>query len=385
MRTLRCVWMVILLSCMVVFIGSTEAAGDDEFSVTPNPKPDNSRWRIGFYEGGPYIDYQKNLLGLIGGLMEIGWLENVDIPEQTGEQTKDLWQWLGENVPSDFIELVADAHYSANWDDAQRQQMAADIMTRLNEQQDIDLMIAMGTWAGQDLANEQHQIPAIVVGTANPLESGIIQSIEDSGLDHVHARIDPNRYERQIRIFYDIIGFQRLGIFYEDTVVGRTYAAIEVVEAVAEEVGFEIVRCYADSDVAVELAEEGAKRCFEELGKEQVDAIYVPVHGGVTPNSIPELVRLVNSYGIPTFSQTGSDEVRSGFLMSISLAGYKYVGNFYAETIAKVLNGAKPRQLGQVFEDPPKIAINLKTAEIINYDPPVDVLGAADEIFQDFE
>ncbi len=35
--------------------------------------------------------------------------------------------------------------------------------------------------------------------------------------------------------------------------------------------------------------------------------------------------------------------------------------------------------------NPPKIAINLKTAEIIGYDPPVDVLGAADEIYQEIE
>ena len=384
MKTLRCVWMAVLVSCVVACSGWIPANADD-FQVTAHRKDGTTRWRIGYYEGGEYADYQKNLFGLIGGLMETGWLEHVEIPEQDGEQTKDLWLWLGENAPSDFIEFVPDAHYSADWDDATRETMAADIITRFNEQQDIDLMIAMGTWAGTDLANDQHHVPTIVTGTANPLKSQIITSIEDSGRDHIHARIDPNRYDRQVRIFYDIIGFQRLGVFYEDTVAGKSYAAIEIIEAVAEDAGFEIVRCLAESDVAVEKAEEGAKRCFEELGQAQVDAIYVPVHGGVTPNSLPELISIANSYYIPTFAQVGSDQVRTGFLMSISLAGYKYVGNFYAETIAKVLNGAKPRQLGQIFEDPPKIAINLKTAEIIGYDPPVDVLGAADEIFQDFE
>jgi hypothetical protein len=71
--------------------------------------------------------------------------------------------------------------------------------------------------------------------------------------------------------------------------------------------------------------------------------------------------------------------------MSISQAGFKYIGRFHAEIIAKVFNGAKPRQLEQLFEEPPRIAINLKTAEIIGYDPPVDVLGAADEIYQEIE
>ena len=53
--------------------------------------------------------------------------------------------------------------------------------------------------------------------------------------------------------------------------------------------------------------------------------------------------------------------------------------------MAKIFNGAKPRQLDQLFEEPPKIAINLKTAELIQYDPPVDVLGSADEIYTEIK
>jgi ABC-type uncharacterized transport system substrate-binding protein len=86
---------------------------------------------------------------------------------------------------------------------------------------------------------------------------------------------------------------------------------------------------------------------------------------------------------IPTFSQRGTDEVKHGVLLSTSTAGSKYVGRFHAETIAKIFNGAKPRDLEQFFEDPPRIAINLKTAQIIGYDPTIDVLGFSDEVFED--
>ena len=116
-----------------------------------------------------------------------------------------------------------------------------------------------------------------------------------------------------------------------------------------------------------------------------MDAIYVTEHGGVNARTLPTLASIANKAKIPTFSQSGSHEVKKGFLLSVSTAGFKYVGKFYAQTIAKILNGAKPRELDQVFEDPPKIAINLKTCELIGFDPPVDVLGAADEIFQQIE
>jgi ABC-type uncharacterized transport system substrate-binding protein len=134
--------------------------------------------------------------------------------------------------------------------------------------------------------------------------------------------------------------------------------------------------------VSKETAYQSVYACFEKL-KDKVDALYVTRQHGVDAVSVPELAQRAISAKIPTFSQAGSDEVKAGLLMSISQAGWKYVGKFHAESIAKILNGAEPRQLNQLFEDPPIIAINLKTAELIGFDPPVDVLSAADEIYQE--
>lgn len=382
----------IIVLCMLVFalIGHMSspvlAADKAHFSVEPTTN-DGKKWRIGYYEGGEYIDYQKSLVATIEGLMALGWIEAVEIPAQQGEQTKEFWQWLVNNVNTEFIEFVEDGHYTANWDEELRFNMAAAIIKRLNETDHIDLIIAAGTAAGQDLANDQHQTPTIVISTSNPLTAGIIKSIDDSGYDHIHARVSPDRYERQIRIFYDIIGFEKLGVAYENTPNGRVDAAFDKIENVSQEMGFEIVSCHTnvgENSTDVSLANERMKECFHELGN-TADAMYVTLHLGVNSESIPELVEIANASRIPTFSQSGSNEVKTGFLLSIAGSSFKYVGQFYAETIAKVFNGAAPRQLEQLFEGPPKIAINLKTAEIIGYDPPVDVLGASDEIYMEIE
>ena len=50
---------------------------------------------------------------------------------------------------------------------------------------------------------------------------------------------------------------------------------------------------------------------------------------------------------------------------------------------AKVLNGARPGNLPQLYEEAPSIAINLKTAEVIGLYLYADVLAAADEIYRD--
>jgi hypothetical protein len=61
--------------------------------------------------------------------------------------------------------------------------------------------------------------------------------------------------------------------------------------------------------------------------------------------------------------------------------GSKPAGRYFAAILAQVFNGAKPRQLDQVFEEAQNIAINLKTAEIIGFYLYADILAAADEIY----
>jgi hypothetical protein len=172
-----------------------------------------------------------------------------------------------------------------------------------------------------------------------------------------------------------------LGIAYEDTVEGRSYASLDIIEKVAKELNFDIVKCHTKSDIAdKDAAGESVIKCFETISK-KADAIYATLQGGVNSKTLPKLVQIANASKIPTFSQSGSDEVKEGFLLSQSHSGFKYVGLFHAQTMGKVFNGASPRQLTQIFEGPPKIAINLKTAEIIGFNPPMILLGAADEIF----
>ena len=73
----------------------------------------------------------------------------------------------------------------------------------------------------------------------------------------------------------------------------------------------------------------------------------------------------MNAHKIPTFSQSGSDEVRHGVLLSVAAPDINLLGKFHAETIAKVINGAKPRELDQIFELPMKSAFNAATGKKI--------------------
>ena len=372
--------------CLVILLSLfySKAYGN-EASISPKKPANVGKWRIAYYEGGEYIDYRKTLIATINGLVALGWIDNMNFDPSKLKGTREIWNRISDNSTSFFIQFVPDAFYSASWDDSIRKKTTASIIDRFNKKKDIDLVIAMGTWAGQDLANNRHNVPTVVMSASNALKSKIIKSIEDSGYDHVHARIDPKREENQLRLFYNTVKFKKLGVIYEDTVAGRSYAAIDEIEKLSRELGFEIKRCFAEGDIPdPHVADLNFINCFEKLVK-TADAIYVTAHSGVNTRTISKLVEIAIEHEIPTFSQPGSDEVKYGLLLSLSRKSFRQVGLFEAAVIAKIFNNAKPRELPQVFEPSSTLAINLKTSELIGFsiNLPIEVLAAADEFYRE--
>jgi ABC-type uncharacterized transport system substrate-binding protein len=350
---------------VILFLSfSTGFAADKKPYPTSPPAKVTKKWRIGYYEGGHYKNYPITLTGIVNSLSELGWIEPIMIPQE--EDTGKIWVWLSANIKSRYIEFPADAYYSYNWKEEYRTQTKQTVIRRLKEGKDIDLMIAMGTQAGQDLANNEHAVPTIVCSVSNAVDSKIVRSVEDSGFDHIHARLDPKRYVRQIESFHDIIGFKRLGVAFADTVAGRTYSAIDDIRKVAKERKFEIIECHIiDGPISPEL-QANTIECVKTLAP-KIDAFYLTSNRNVNKETLPKIISIMNAVKVPIFSQMGSDEVRQGTFMSIATsADLKSYGKFHAEGIAKIINGAKPRDLDQVCEAPPKIAFNKAAAKVID-------------------
>ncbi|MCW0208029.1 hypothetical protein AVE30378_03724 [Achromobacter veterisilvae] len=351
------------------------------FPTKPAAKPDGGKWRIGYFESGDYSEYPRTLRVTVEGLQKLGWLTLPAMPD--GLNGRQMWEFLADNARSDTLEFVRDAWWQpGNFDATQRPAVRDAIKQRLSGRRDIDLIIAMGTWAGQDMAAMGTPVPTIVASTSDAIGARIARSAQDSGQDNLHARVQPERYQRQVRLFHEIVPFKRLGLVYEDSPEGRTYSAVEAVEQVAREQHFEVLSCNAPSNgIPAEVATRNAMECYARLAP-QVDAAYVTVHRGVTPASIDTVAEILRQARVPSFSMLGSEEVKHGLLLSLAQADYSYVGLFYAETMARIFNGAKPRDLSQVWIDPAKIALNLETARVIGFDPPVDILLAADEVYE---
>jgi ABC-type uncharacterized transport system substrate-binding protein len=375
------IWAVV--SLFVPILLYTYIWGVDKYSPILN---DGRRWRIGYYEGGPYKDYQTYLLGLVNGLRYYGWLPDCELPKfKENDNTKAVWNHLSEKEGCEYIEFVKEAYWSSDWYDSQRRRNKLDAVVYL-QQQKLDLIIAAGTWAGLDLATYSHRVPTLVISASDPVEAGIVRSPEDSGYDHVHAHCDPERYQKQIRAFYNIVRFKKLGVVYEDSEVGRIYASLSDVLKLSVERGFDVVSCVAtDEDIPEIEAMRGVLRCHEELAS-KVDAVYITAHRGVNPKWMPEVIQPLLDNKIATLAQEGENQVRKGVLLGISAdLNDESMGRFHAQVVTRAFHGEKLRNVDQVFEERKKIVINTKTAEMIDFTIPESILEVADTIYKDIQ
>ncbi|CAM3834764.1 ABC transporter substrate binding protein [Bordetella tumulicola] len=350
-------------------------------AVTPTLRPDGKKWRLGYLGSGEHTEYPRTLRAIVQGLAQLGWLSTPELPADLSSE--QLWAFLAEHTTSAYLEFVHDAWWQPGHFDAEQRPKVRDaVMARLSTLSDIDLIIAMGTWAGQDMVTLDAPVPTIVAAASDAVSAHIVESPADSGLDNLLARVQPEHHQQQVRLFHDIVPFKRLGLVYENTPEGKTYGAVDAAQQVARERGFDVIACHARSTgLTREQASKNVLDCYRRLAPD-IDAAYVTLHIGTADTTTGHIAQILRQAHIPSFAMLGSEYVEQGILLSLAQADYAYVGLFYAKSIARIFNGAQARQLNQIWMDPQKLAINLYTARLIGFDPPVDVLLAADEVFE---
>ena len=350
-------------------------------TTAPVARPDGGKWRVAYVESGYYIDYQLNLFHLINALSELGWVQPAAMPEPgSNQQPLSMWEYVCQHVHSDYLQFLPDAAWSYNWDEQHRERNTADMLRRL-QSGDIDLLLSFGTWAGQAAATNAHHVPTLVISTSDPIRAGIITSAEDSGYDHITAQVHPDRFLQQLRVFHNTFHFKKLGIVYEDTQTGRSYAAIEDVRAVAAECGFEVIEyhCITDHPDLDHLYTE-LQKAYDYLAP-RVDAMYLTENSAHMTQRMPALMKPFEDNKVPTFYQSGAEGVEMGALMSLATEDFTIIARFNAEKLARILHGELPRSLPQVVLTPPRLAVNLQEADRIGWNVPLDILKLCDEIY----
>jgi hypothetical protein len=99
------------LICLAVLLPCTDAvAGADRYKTIPVTNK-GKKWRIGYYEGGAYINYPLNLSAIAQGLAALGWMDSGTITDMADPtDAKEVWMVLAK-AKSDYLQFVPDAHH----------------------------------------------------------------------------------------------------------------------------------------------------------------------------------------------------------------------------------------------------------------------------------
>ncbi|MBN1423926.1 hypothetical protein JXA88_05150 [Candidatus Fermentibacteria bacterium] len=354
---------------------------DVKESFEPFFKFGSGRFHVAVVQSGEYLPYTRAFVAILTGLSDQGWMAPITVPDDA--EMADVIRELNSKKYSDYIDFPASLYFDFEWEvqRSARPEFQRIIGASTNE---IDLIISFGTDATRVLSKiDGFRIPVLGDSISNGVTAGIIDSIEDSGKDFLTIRCNVGVYREQVRLFHDLINFKRLGVLYTDTASGRSYAAVDDIEAVAAERGFEVVRMskYLHEEEGHPEAESGYLRALKELCP-QVDAVYLTIQAGFTDENLPRVLAVLAAYKLPSFAMANVWRyVERGVLFGVSETEMESAGVYNAQKIVNILKGIKPRSLNQVFQHIPRVAINLKTAEDIGYAVPESVLNRADEIY----
>ena len=170
---------------------------------------------------------------------------------------------------------------------------------------------------------------------------------------------------------------------YEDSDAARVYSAVNEVESLAQEKGFEIVRYHVKEPLSPEEYPgyyQEVQAAYNKLAP-QVDAVYITI-ASLESEKLPVLFQPFYEHKVPIFSQLGNIEVENGALITVSVMDEINIGRFGADNISKCLLGAKPRDLEQSFQSAPKISLNAEVADKIGFKLPFELAIVVDEVYQ---
>ncbi len=344
--------------------------------------PAEAKIRIAYVEGGHYVDYPLILQGTVLEMHDLGIISKSYPLSNTEITSAEIWKWLSENAHSSEVEFVQDAFYSANWDSEKLNKDVLALKERIKEKNDIDLIFAFGTAAGISVTSLINDTNIMNFSTTDPIASNISLSIEDSGSDFIHAKIEPERYIRQLTLFHDIFKFEKLGICYEFSERGKKTISYEEIKAAAQINGFTLVEGRLDTlPNDINHNTDQRIKCHKEIAS-QVDAVYLTFATNENEERFTEGLLPLLNYDLPTFSQAGPQNVQLGALMSVAATDFIHMGEFEADVIKQLLNGKKLREISQIYEGPSALAVNLRNALEIGWDIPFELLAAVDELYK---
>ena len=240
----------------------------------------------------------------------------------------------------------------------------------------VDLIVvAGGVGTIRALMNATKTIPIVMVGGADPVEAGLIESLARPG-DNVTGLTILSRElgGKRLELLKEAVPkLAHVAVLYDPTTQAGVLQVKEVLPVAARALKLTL-RSWEVRDA------DGFDKVFAALSKQRPDGLYVPASGALMRANQKRIVAFALKSRLPSIYYY-REYVDAGGLMSYGadLAdSYRRVATY----VDKILKGAEPADLP--VEQPTKfeLVINLKTAKQIGLTIPAHVLGRADRVIR---
>ena len=340
-------------------------------------------YKVAVFQAGSYSDFQKVFRQTTLALQRNGFINGELIDRNFLLDKNNSFQKMAQKTHGGCIEFVEDGFYDGYWDHDKAKDLADTLKNRIKSSNDISMVWALGTVAGQMLTDSSLNVPVLVMTPTDPESSGIIGPGEFSNKKNIHVQKEMNRYESELRLFYNTFKFKNLGVIIDDNPINQPGQAVPIIRKLSQELKFNLIECkgpvIGDNHAKTQSA---FSTCALNLAaNDAVDAVYVPMGNGASPDNFYYQIKPLIDRKLPIFSQTGENEVQMGALMALSNADLQASGEFEARVIERIVKGEKPEMISQYYYAPLNLCLNLETARLIDFKPSFDLLIGVDLVF----
>lgn len=369
--------------------GPASESESAETDLSPQRDQSGKKFRLAFLDYDEYLPASRQFFYILKGLEKHGWISEGSLPftiediDSAEMSTKDMVEQLQKTDLGEYLEFSEGGFWYLGYDDP------AEVADTLKKEAgpDIDLLIAFGTMPGLFAKELELPVPMVDFSATDPVASGIIDSAQDSGNPLIWAQVEPSLPQRQLKYYYSVYPFQRLGVIvYGD----ENVSGVPGIEQSARENGFSVVKHSIDMQPRNTAEEEDryysiVKSEISELLTEDIDAFFLTVDLINDTDRLKELLAPFYEKNIPVFLMDDVEAVKDGGFMLICANEIKGAGQFVADAIAKILNGAPAGSLPCVYSSAPTIYLNYSIGKKIGFPMSFALLSSCDEIFTEDE
>jgi ABC-type uncharacterized transport system substrate-binding protein len=249
----------------------------------------------------------------------------------------------------------------------------------LSRRKDIDLILSLGTHTTKRFVKSIHKTPFVFTSIGDPITSGIVTDWKSSGRNYTGVEA-PEYYSKVVRLMHTFVPFKRLGMVYLKGSPSHE-AGIAQIKHLAKELGFDLI-CegfplrnkdkvpYPKKQIRKRLEQALANVCLK------ADAFFVQTSTTFT-KEFPRFLSAFKKHRI--ISAGDPTNIHKGLVMGIGKNAHRF-GEQCAQYAIQILEGTAPSDLPMDVGVKLSIQINLAAAKLIGYNPPFELVSAADNI-----